>query len=221
MMLAHPQLDAVFDFSKDRVQTLVIEEPSFFRQFLQDIHMQIRGFNGNAVLSKDNMPIEFSKYADLIEGYLSFEISRKALISKLLSRMETIALDETHYVQTSQWIGELEQYLQELSFDLPCDVFCSKISISSILRAAGLEIVDDYSNNLERILDYMELTRELERDRLFIFVNLRSYYADEDVIAFFESILQHEFHVLMVDSVSKPVLAIESRVTVDLDLCEF
>lgn len=86
--------------------------------------------------------------------------------------MEEVAVDETHYVKTAEMIGALEQYLAELSFDLPCGIVCDKLSIGGVIKAAGIGIADDYENDLERLLDYMELVRELERDKLFVFVNL-------------------------------------------------
>ena len=104
---------------------------------------------------------------------------------------------------------------------MPCTVACDKISIGGVIRSAGIEILDDYGDDLERILDYMELTRELERDKLFVLVNLRSFYRDEEIAPFFRSILDHSLSVLLVDSVSKALLPLEKRVTVDADLCEF
>ena len=120
-----------------------------------------------------------------------------------------------------QLLGEVEQFIQELSFALPCTVSCDKIGIGGVLRSTGIEILDDYRNDLERILDYMELTREPERDKLFVFVNLRSFHSDEEIAAFFRSGLDHSLCVLLADSVSKARLPQEKRVTVDADLCEF
>lgn len=221
MMLAHPQIDTVFNFSDDGVNTLVIEAPTFFRQFLQDISLQVSGLEGTAVLSQDNMPIAFSRYAEVLDNFLSFEIGKKSLISKLQSRLEAELMNAQNYVRTMHLLGELEQYIQELFFDLPGTVVCDKLSISGVLRSAGIEILDDYGDSLERVLDYMELTRELERDKLFVLVNLRSFYRDEEIAAFFKSVLDHSLCVLLVDSVSKARLPLEKRVTVDADLCEF
>ena len=92
MMLAHPQMDTLFDFSGDGINTLVIEAPSFFRQFLQDISLQVSGLEGKAVLSQNNMPITFSKFAEVLDSFLSFEISKKSLVSKLQARLEAEAL---------------------------------------------------------------------------------------------------------------------------------
>ena len=52
-------------------------------------------------------------------------------------------------------------------------------------------------------------------------MNLRSFYRDEEIAPFFRSILDHSLSVLLVDSVSKALLPLEKRVTVDADLCEF
>lgn len=130
-------------------------------------------------------------------------------------------MEEGNYLRTARLTGELEQYVMELAMDLPCGVWCSKMSFGGILRAVGVDIVDDHESDLERLLDYMELTRELEHERLFILVNLRSYYSDAEVEAFFASVLDHELLILPVDSVSRPRLKNERRVTVDEDLCEF
>ena len=141
MMLAHPQMDTLFDFSGDGINTLVIEAPSFFRQFLQDISLQVSGLEGKAVLSQNNMPITFSKFAEVLDSFLSFEISKKSLVSKLQARLEAEALNERNYVRTMQLLGEVEQFIQELSFELPCTVACDKISIDGVIRSAGIEIL--------------------------------------------------------------------------------
>lgn len=221
MRLAHPQLDQVLTLDGDHVAALVIEQPQFFRAFLQDIDVQLAGGKGRAVLSRDGQIIPFDRHAEMIDSFLHFQLGRKPLLTRLMNRLEMLAMEEDHYLRTAQFTGELEKYVMELSMGLPCDVYCSKISFSGILRAVGVDIVDDYESDLERLLDYMELTRELEHERLFILVNLRSYYSDAEVEAFFASVLSHEFLILPVDSVSRARLSNERRVTVDDDLCEF
>ena len=67
----------------------------------------------------------------------------------------------------------------------------------------------------------MELVRELDRDRLFIMVNMRSYFSDEDMGIFTESASLHDFKVLLLESISLPTLPYTKRYTIDEDLCEF
>lgn len=221
MMLAHPQMETVFDFDEHCVQTLIIEEPMFFRCFLKDIAGQIEGLSGKLALSSDFSPIPFSQNAELIDSILSFQMGRKTLLNKVISRMESTALSEAYYVRTAELMGSLECLFADIAFDLPCDVVCAKMNIGSILKAAGVEFCDDYDNDLERLLDYMEIVRELDREKLFVFVNLRSYYPDEEIRAFISTALSHEYRVLMVESSAHSLLSNENRTTVDADLCEF
>lgn len=221
MNFAHPQLDHVLSIGGDYVPTLVIEQPRFFRTLLQDINEQIGGGKGSAVLSDKDKALSFDRNAEMIDDFLNFRLGRKPLLTKLTNRLESMAMDGEHYMQTMQLTGKLEEYILELSMDLPCDIYCAKIGFGGILRTVGIDIVDEAENDLERLLDYMEMCRELEHERLFIFVNLRSYYADADVEAFFASAIAHGFLILPIDSVSRKRLKHEQRVTVDDDLCEF
>lgn len=221
MNFAHPQLDNVLTAGDGYISTLVIEHPQFFRELLQDVDEQLCGGKGRSVLSLNSTVLPFARHAEIIDSFLHFQLSRKPLLTKLANRLEALAIDEENYFRTAQLTAELEKYITELSMDLPCSVFCSKMSFSGILRAVGVDIVDDGESDLERLLDYMELTRELERERLFILVNLRSYYSDAEVESFFASVLAHGFLILPIDSVSRTLLKNERRVTVDDDLCEF
>ena len=66
-----------------------------------------------------------------------------------------------------------------------------------------------------------ELVRELDRDRLFIMINMRTYFSDEEMERFAESACLHDFKVLLVESSSLSRLENAKRYTVDADLCEF
>lgn len=219
--MAHPLLDHVLTVGEGYVTTLVIEEPSFFRTFLRDIDEQIRGGSGRAVLSRKENILPFDRHAEMLDSFLHFQLGRKPLLNKLVSRLESLAMEEENYLKTASLMSELERYILELAMPLPCGVVCGKMNFGGILKAVGVEISEDQESDLERLLDYMELTRELERERLFILVNLRSYYSDAEAEAFFASALAHELLILPVDSVSRPKLKNERRVTVDEDLCEF
>ena len=104
-------------------------------------------------------------------------------------------------------------------------VFCdSKRSVSTLLKAVGIEIRDEYEGHrgeVEKVLDYMELVREFDRDKLFITVNMRSFFDDDIIHQFQKTALSHEFKILMLESQSYPHLPLEKRITIDEDLCEF
>lgn len=87
--------------------------------------------------------------------------------------MESTAMAEGHQ-QTIAILSQIECYLDDLIFSSDCNVVCGDITVGTLLKSVGITLRDDYPDSLERLLDYMELARCYERNKLFIFVNLRS-----------------------------------------------
>ena len=89
-----------------------------------------------------------------------------------------------------------------------------------LLKGAGVSLREDYKDPLERLLDYMELVRCYEREKLFIFVNLRSYFPDDSISRFLQTALDHQYWLLLVDACEHPKLPEEQRLIIDKHLCE-
>lgn len=220
MKLAHPEIESVFDFSSGAFNTIVIENQNFMRKFLTDIKFQTGGLSGEAVLSEKNAPIPFSKNAELIDSVLGFTINQKNLLNKIAAAIFHKSVAGEYFLKTSELVSQIEQLIDELSFDFPCSLIETKLNFENVIKSAGVEILDDYENGLERFIDYMELVREFDRDKLFVFANLRSFYADEDVEFFAGTVIAKEFNILLVDNCAKKLLNNEKRVIIDSDLCE-
>ena len=135
--------------------------------------------------------------------------------------MEKNALNAENYVKTGEILGEIERYLLQLSEDLPFEINCQKLAIGPIVRALSPEIEENDKSTLEKIFTYMELVRELDRDKLFIMINMRTYFNDEEMSNFIESACLHDFKILLVENLSSTRLKNARRFTVDIDLCEF
>ena len=119
-----------------------------------------------------------------------------SLLTKLYAELEQESLSAENYVKTGQLLSELEKHILELADELPFDIRFQKLAIGPIIRAVSPEIDEQEKSTIERIFAYMELVRELDRDRLFIMVNMRSYFSDSDMETFIESVCLHDFHVL-------------------------
>ena len=111
--------------------------------------------------------------------------------------------------------------MESLSFELSCDVECEKCNVTGLIRAMGIRIRDTYDDPLERLLDYMELVREFDADKLFVLVGLRGMFTDAQLNAFLQSALDRSCRILMLDCLAREKLYHENRLTIDRDLCEF
>lgn len=203
MTLSYPRMENILQISHERVSTLVIENPGFFRELLLDFYNQLQGQPGDWILSDCDEPLPICKWVELIDNCLNFELNRKTLLSKICSALEQRAVSEEFFVKTSELLGHLESYMDELAFSLSCDIQCEKCSVSGVVKSMGVHLRDEYDDPLERILDYMELVCEFDRDKLFVLVGMRSLFANNEIELFLKTALSHGFRVLLLDGVDR------------------
>ena len=110
-------------------------------------------------------------------------------------------------------------YIESLAGGLPCEIICEKLNMLAVIKAAGIEIIDDYDTLEERILAYMDLSREYEGKKLFVFVNLRSVVSYATLQLMMDTAITREYRVLLIDNMDYKKLSCESRIIIDNDLC--
>ena len=207
-----------------RIPTVVIENQLAFRNFLCEVYAAAEGGVSKCVLSKEDKILDAAKHMEIISEFVCFDINKKPLLNKIIGTIENVALNGENYLKAQKLLADIENLVDEWSFDYSCDIVATKLSIPNVLKAIGLELKNDYSGHsgeIEKIIDYMDLVREFDRDKVFVFVNMRAFFADDDVAAFFKTCLSHEYKVLMIESQSHPFMTEEKRITIDMDLCEF
>lgn len=221
MRLYHPQMESVLEWETPGVPSLVVENPSFFRALMMDLYTQRDGEKGNFVLTDSGKDLALGTWAEIIDNCLRFELNTKLLLNRIAAAMEKAAVSEELFVRTAEILQQLEQYVNEVAFSLDCDIVCERCTPGSVFKAVGLSLRDCYEDPLERLADYMELVRELDRDRLFILVNMRSFFEDDRLELFLETVAAHGYRVLLMDGIDRKKLSSERRITIDNDLCEF
>lgn len=209
------------DFSGTKVQTLVIEAPGFLRAFLQDLYDQIDGMEGELLLSEQDKQLSIGTWVEVIDNFLNLDMNKKHLLNKIIGEMERLSGTDTFFLKTSELLQRLEVYISELAFSFDCDIICGHCTVGGLLKGMGVTVRDEYEDPLERLIDYMELVREFERDKLFVYVNLRSFFSDAQIERFLYTALDHGYRILLIDAQSHEKLQLENRITVDNDLCEF
>ena len=220
MKFMFPELSSPITFEEDKVPCLVIENATFLRRLLEDIYNQQNGCGGFCVLSEHDTPISIAKFLDLTTSFIPFELNRKSLLNKILASMEKTAQNETFFIKTQEFLSHAETYMSDLSYEQICELEFDKLSVASLLKAFGIRIYEEEQTTLLKVMNYMELVREYDRDKLFVFVNLRDFFEEKEVELFLESALSHKFHILLIDSHEHTLHSCENRRILDSDLCE-
>lgn len=214
-------METLIEFSPAHIPSLVIEEPAFFRAWMQDLYDQMEGTEGKLVLSENGTEYRIGTWVEMIDNCLHFSLNTRSLIGKITSALEQAAVSEAYFLKTSAVLQQMEQYFSELSFAYDCDIVCRQCTVAGLLKAVGIALREEYDDPLEKLIDYMELIREFDRDKLFVIVHLRSFFGDDHVERFLKTVSSHGYRVLLLDSVCRKKLPLEKRITIDKDLCEF
>lgn len=221
MKLTHPQIEKIIEVTQGTVNEIIIENQRLFSLIVEDIYCAINGINGDTVLSINNSPVDMIKYTQLITDFAPLQLNKKTLLTKITQILEKEALNELNYASTMELMSNVERYLNDLGMELPCEIIFNKMTVSNLIKAFAPDIVEEGKTAIEKLIDYMELVRELERDKLFVLVNMRSYFDDEIMEAFIQTALSHDHKILLLESLTRRKLQFTQRTTIDKDLCEF
>ncbi len=219
MIYRHPYFDSEISTCEGKVNTVVIEKPDAFYEILRDIASSIEGNTESSVLFQNDKLLSFSSAAELISDFFQFDLNRKTLLSKIVGALEKEALLPENYQETMKLMSVIEKYLSELSLSFDCNLAFGKISPASVIKASGPEIVNDHTSLPEMLLDYFELVREFEREKVFFTVNLRSFLSEKEAEEFFRSIVLHGYSVIMFENREYPKNNWEKRLILDEDMC--
>ena len=220
MKFCYPEINQAFDTSRSVVDTVIIENQHLLFSLIKDIKEQIEGNDGKAVLSQNDKILPISNNLECLSEFIPFDLNKRVLVNKANALLEQIALQSDNYESTMQLLSSIEAFLLNTSFEMPGDIAFSKVKLTTLIKAVGLEFVDEYDSLAEKIIDYMELVREYERDKLFITVNLRSYIDDSEMDKFMKTVLQHQIHLIMIENREYERLPDEDRYIIDTGLCE-
>ena len=221
MKFVFPDISKIFDMESDKVQSIIVEKPELFYKLVLDVQNQIAGFDGIAVLSDDdNKILPLSSFAELHSQFVPFDINQKSLVTKLSAALEKLAVSDEYYAKTLEIVSELESHLLNMSLNLEGDIIFEKCSIGSIVKSVKPVFEDNCDGLCEKLINYMGMVRGYEKDKLFVFVNLRSYISDAECELFFNTALGHQFNILMIDCCEHLLLKNEERLIIDKDLCE-
>ncbi len=219
MKLATDLFQEVIEIEEGRVVSLVLENKDIFREFLENMYEQIEGKGESFTLSNDNSLLKVSKTVEMLTTYVPFEMNEKRLLTKLVGVIEHEMLNEKYFNQTMNLLARIEKYMDDVTETLPYPLYCDGISANSLVKMCGISIEDKSNRTIEKLIDYMNIVRDLLGEKLFILANMRLFFDDIDVQGFVDTANVHKYHVLLVDSINGNSIYGTKKLIVDNDLC--
>lgn len=220
MRFAYPAIDEVFDTENGMYNSVIIENKKLFCDIITDLYNQKEGNTGKAVVSENYTPLSIPKKVEIIDKFIPFELNTKPILNGIISALEKNAVNEENMIRAIEITSAVEKFLMDISFDFPCDISFSAVSVSPIIKHSGITVESDLQNIPEKVCEYMNLITEFSGRKLFVTVNMRSFVSDDEMEKFIETVIMHNYDIIAFENCAYKKFDNEKRFIIDDDLCE-
>lgn len=219
MKLVHSEYSLVLEFKENEVQVLTVENPLVYTALLSDLYRQSEGAEGGWFLSEHIRELSIAKKVEVILSPLSLDVNNRKILGKLYQELKSVSDDE-FYGEVQEINHYLVRYLDNLCLKLPYPIqFMSEMDLLGLFKLYDLKIEMNSSTLAENLSQYVQLLGELCGISLIVFVNLKSYLTDFELLELYKAAFYCKMNLLLLEPVQRTVLEGEHNVVIDKQKC--
>ena len=202
-----------------QANTLVLENPIVFSDFLQELIKQTEGEEGDLILSEGDKVLSFPKNVVLISNPLLVDCNEKRILTKLYKELSDNVKDMAfeEYCEVNAHILEfLERIIETVPYHLDMD---NDLEMVALLKAYNVRVVTEEADLLEQIIDYLRAISTICGIRVFVFLNLKQFFTPKQLKYLFEFCSYTKIYLLNLEGHKNYMAEQEKHVIMDEDLC--
>lgn len=218
MKLVNENLPAELMWNETEFITLIVEDSKLFAQLAYDFINNKE--HEKWILSENGKLFDANKFLDVIFNPLTVSLNQRKILNKLYELCEVnIQTNEMLFkwntVQDS-FMSFVDELIDCFNYDL---YYNQKLDVKDILKIVDLKF-NENNTVVEKVLDYLVLTNDILKIKVFVFFNLKAYLSLEEIKYIIEQAQYHKFNILLIerfDAFEK--IKDERIVVVDKDKC--
>lgn len=203
----------------DPINVIYIENPKAFSNALSQLWNQCNGGDGNWQLIDKEDGYSIPKKLTMITSPIELDCNDKKILKTLYSEIEQCAnelfIDETASIKAVniEYIDKLIEYQQ---YPLVMDY---EVPISELLKIYDVRFDMQGDTMVEKVLNYIKLYHRILKINCFVFVNLKAYISETELVEMYKDILYEDVKVILVESKYDKKLMYEKVRIYDQDSC--
>lgn len=220
MRLSHPLLSEPIHWKEGQIPVLIVEAQQTFRQFVFMLSGQAQGEEGDFVLSLNYETLDCAEHLHVIRDYAYLSPDDRRLQNRFQAHLQWSVREELaeSTQQLQQHIGE---YLQQVDETLIYPVsFTEGEYVIPLLKALKCQPMLDGSNELEKLIQYIELYSGLMKEQCFVLVNAHIYFSDAELSELYKMTAYEKWNLLLLEQQVNSPLPTEDICILDESLCE-
>ncbi len=221
MNLVTKYLENSLEIKSKTINTLVIEDTHYFSLFLKGVIEATEIESDEFELIEDYKTVDMTKYVEVIFDIFNLEANSANILKKMYSELEEDLNTQEVYTKKVELESIIANITDELIYRSRFSLKAGEINYLNLFKA--IEIEFDYEKNsvLERLIEYIKVTSELLKTKVYIIVNLDSFLSEEELVELEKFLLYNDIKVLALqNAIRREVKPSENLRIVDKDLCE-
>lgn len=219
MNLSCYELRTPLEINEDKISTLVIENPTFYRNFISDMFFQTQNISSRFTLSQADEIMNFSKCVEIVSDIFNLPFNSRLFQSKI-NQIVTEEINISN-IKTTDIINKINELGSVTVTQLGLDIAYTPISdISGIVKLLGFYFDSESLSFSEKIIEYLNFLNAFTEKRLFVIINLKSALSENEFNEFTKLVLYKKIRVLLIENNNKYSCNNENIRIIDNDLCE-
>ncbi len=219
MRLVSVLFPCALEIEDTAVTTFVIENKDLYRKVIRSLYVQCGGGTGEIILSEKDETLKISNSVELITDFIGLEPDNKKLLNRIQRMLEEEIIGGSQYQRAMSLLSDIESLLNDVADVFSFPINYEGINIPGLIKMASPKLVNESGSDIESILKYMELVREVIGERLFVMVGMKEVFSDHDMQEFIDTVVLHKYRVLLMESRESALLINEQRLLLDNDIC--
>lgn len=218
MRLINEQFDFIFDWDNRNINSLVCENQTTFYDFVKNL-LELND-DGKFILSHNDKIINLSDAIDVILSPFSYDLNNKKFLDKLLSKIRENIFNTHLYQDYLELNKNLVDFFNKISLDCDFDIEHNiDTDPKSLIKYMNIRLSYKSEDPIENILIYMEYGKKLLGTKLFVFINLKQYFNEENIFNLCKYVEYNKYNVLFIDNKEYEKYPDEFVYIIDKDNC--
>lgn len=204
---------------ENMVNVLVVENQQVYTELINALIVQSAGNDGNWQLSDGDKDLTIGKSISLVHTPFMLELNSKKNLNYLYKELQTIS-EEYAYEDLSVINSDIVTYLDKISQKLPYQIdYNLELEPIQLFKQYDVHLDLDGTTLLEKVLNYIQLEKILCNANLIIFVNLRAFFSDEQIVEIYKTANYNKMSIFLIETQKRVNITGEKYCIIDSDKC--
>lgn len=219
--ISYPYLETKIVLDTNSPFVLKIENPHEFFKVVNELSEAFYGRNSLFSFWDDDKELKIDNVGELLLNNFEINFSGKKIVNLLYKKLQQIYFNGENIVKFNEINASVGKFLQDLFMSVDLSIDYDELGFEELLKSCCVKPSETYESLLEKIICYINIFVELKNINVFVFVNLKSVFSDEDLAALYRHCALQKVSLLLVESENgRPFLEDERGIIITEDLCE-